>query len=257
MSVPTADMPSPAVELRDLTLAYRRHPAVRHLSGRFAPGSMTAVVGPNGAGKSTLLKGIVGAVPAAGGSVDIRNVRRRDIGYLPQASELDSSFPITVTDLVSLGLWRRVGLFGAVRGSMLDDIARALEAVGLEGLEDRLIGTLSGGQRQRALFARLLLQDARLLLLDEPFTAIDSRTVRDLAGLVRGWHGEGRTVVAVLHDMELVREHFPETLLIARERVAWGRTDEVLTKGNLGAARRLGEGWERPRDVFGQARSAA
>ncbi|WP_182086196.1 ABC transporter ATP-binding protein [Aureimonas sp. ME7] len=242
---------APSVELRDLSLSYRRRPAVSGVTGRFAPGSMTAVVGPNGAGKSTLLKGIMGSVRASGGRIVMEGVRRRDIGYLPQASDLDRAFPITVLDLVSLGLWRRTGPFGRVGRAMSEEIDRALEAVGLSGLEDRLVGTLSGGQLQRALFARLLIQDARLLLLDEPFTAIDARTTRDLIDLVQRWNGEGRTVIAVLHDMELVREYFPETLLMARETVAWSRTPDALSRPNLARAQALGQGLEVSPASFG------
>ncbi|MBB3936042.1 metal ABC transporter ATP-binding protein [Aureimonas phyllosphaerae] len=241
---------APSVELSDLTLAYRRRPAVRGLSGRFAPGSMTAVVGPNGAGKSTLLKGIMGSVRAAGGKVRVDGVRRRDIGYLPQVGDLDRTFPISVLDLVSLGLWRRTGPFGRVGRDLTGEVEAAIAAVGLEGLEDRLIGTMSGGQLQRALFARLLLQNARLLLLDEPFTAIDARTTRDLMDLVKRWNGEGRTVIAVLHDMDLVREYFPETLLLARERVAWSPTGDALAHANLARAQALSEGLDTQADAL-------
>lgn len=238
----------PAVRLDDLTIAYRRHPAVHHVSGSFPASSLTAIVGPNGAGKSTLLKGIMGLLPPAQGKIHLDGIRRRDIAYLPQASELDRSFPVTVADLVALGAWREAGLFRRIHGRALDRVLEAIEAVGLAGFEARTIGTLSGGQLQRALFARVLVQDSRLLLLDEPFTAIDSRTVVDLLAVVRRWHGERRTVIAVLHDMELVREHFPETLLIARELVAWGKTADVLSPERLKAARHLSETWaEDPR----------
>ncbi|RYE85480.1 MAG: ATP-binding cassette domain-containing protein, partial [Hyphomicrobiales bacterium] len=121
--------------------------------------------------------------------------------------------------------------------------------------EHRSIGTLSGGQLQRALFARVLVQDARLLLLDEPFNAIDTRTVLDLMAIVRRWHGEQRTVIAVLHDMDLVREHFPETLLIARELVGWGPTAEILQPDRLKTARQISESWSE--DTGFTARSAA
>ncbi|MET0257532.1 MAG: ABC transporter ATP-binding protein [Methylobacterium sp.] len=239
---------TPAVRLEDLTVAYRRHPAVHHVSGAFAPNSLTAIVGPNGAGKSTLLKAIMGFLPAAEGRIHLDGVRRKDVAYLPQASELDRSFPITVVDLVALGAWRSAGAFGAIRGPALDRVVDAIESVGLRGFENRVIGTLSGGQLQRALFARVLVQDSRLLLLDEPFTAIDTRTTMDLLAVVRRWHGEGRTVIAVLHDMELVREHFPETLLIARELVGWGATTDVLSPERLREARALSETWaEDPR----------
>jgi zinc/manganese transport system ATP-binding protein len=125
-----------------------------------------------------------------------------------------------------------------------DRIAQALAAVGLNGFENRSIGTLSGGQMQRMLFARVLLQDARLIVLDEPFNAIDAKTSADLLVLVRHWHGEGRTVLAALHDMDLVRNHFPETLLLARGPVAWGATAQVLTVENLLEARRMCEAFD-------------
>lgn len=237
---------SASVFLDDLTLAYRRQPAVSQVSGRFAPGSLTAIVGPNGAGKSTLLKGLMGIVPVSGGNIRLDGISRRDVAYLPQTAEIDRSFPIDVMDLVSLGAWRKVGIFGRVAGRHLDRVMDAIRAVGLEGFERRSIGSLSGGQLQRALFARMLVQDAKLLLLDEPFTAIDARTTADLLRIVRSWNAEGRTIIAVLHDIELVREHFPETLLIARELIGWGQTNEVLTKERLREARNLSENWVDP-----------
>ena len=231
-----------AIRLTDLTLGYDRHPAVHHLSGEIASGSLTAIVGPNGAGKSTLLKGIAGALSPLGG--DIALARGRRLAYLPQQAELDRSFPIHVYDLVAMGLWNRAGIFGRIGGGAAAKIEAAIAAVGLAGFERRPIGALSGGQMQRALFARLLLQDADIILLDEPFTAIDARTTADLLALVQRWHGENRTVVAVLHDIETVRRAFPQTLLLARETVAWGETGEVLTAANLLKARRMVEAFD-------------
>jgi zinc/manganese transport system ATP-binding protein len=231
-----------AIRLTDLTLGYDRHPAVHHLSGEIATGSLTAIVGPNGAGKSTLLKGIAGALSPLDG--DIALARGRRLAYLPQQAELDRSFPIHVYDLVAMGLWNRAGIFGGIGGGAAAKIEAAIAAVGLSGFERRPIGALSGGQMQRALFARLLLQDADIILLDEPFTAIDARTTADLLALVQRWHGESRTVVAVLHDIETVRRAFPQTLLLARETVAWGETGEVLTAANLLKARRMVEAFD-------------
>ncbi|PZU90555.1 MAG: ABC transporter [Chelatococcus sp.] len=225
-----------AIRLDDLTLGYDRHPAVHHLTGEIAAGSLTAVVGPNGAGKSTLLKAIAGALVPLSGRVSVSG---RRLAYLPQSADLDRSFPIHVYDLVSMGLWSRAGIFGRIGAGT--KIAEAIAAVGLTGFENRPIGTLSGGQMQRALFARLLLQDADVILLDEPFTAIDARTTADLLALVQRWHGEKRTVLAVLHDIETVRRAFPQTLLLAREAIAWGPTAEVLTPANLLEARRMVE----------------
>ena len=147
-------------------------------------------------------------------------------------------------DFVGTGLWRATGFFGGIGKSARDKITRALAAVGLNGFENRNIGTLSGGQMQRMLFARVLLQDARMIVLDEPFNAIDTKTSADLLALVRRWHAEGRTVMAALHDMDLVRANFPETLLLARGKVAWGATPEVLTVENLTEARRMCEAFD-------------
>jgi len=236
--------PDDLVRLHDLTLGYRRHPAVHHLSGAFRAGSLTAVVGPNGAGKSTLLKAIAGTLRPLSGRVVLTGAQRRDIAFLPQQAEIDRSFPIDVLDTVLLGHWRRVGLFGAVTRRQIEQAGEALAAVGLPGFERRPIGALSAGQFQRVLFARLLVQDARLILLDEPFTAIDARTTADLLDVVRRWHGEERTVVAVLHDIEQVRAHFPDTLLLAREAIAWDRTGDSLTAANLKRARAMAEAWD-------------
>jgi zinc/manganese transport system ATP-binding protein len=233
-----------ALQFRDLTLGYDRHPAVHHLTGTVEQGSLTAVIGPNGAGKSTLFKGVVGALKPLAGSIARNGFAARDIAYLPQAAEIDRSFPINVYDLVAMGLWRTTGAFGGIGRTDHTAIEAAIAAVGLTGFEGRSIGTLSGGQMQRMLFARLLLQDARMIVLDEPFSAIDERTVGDLLRLVRQWHAERRTVLAATHDIELVRTSFPHTLLLAREPVAWGATREVLTAENLDKARRMCEAFD-------------
>jgi zinc/manganese transport system ATP-binding protein len=232
------------LQFRDVTLGYDRHPAVHHLSGEVASGALLAVIGPNGAGKSTLFRGLVGILKPLAGSVSLDGLDARDIAYLPQIADIDRSFPISVFDFVSTGMWRATGLSGGIGKSARDKIEQALSAVGLTGFENRGIGTLSGGQMQRMLFARLLLQDARVIVLDEPFNAIDAKTSADLLELVKRWHAEGRTVLAALHDMELVRAHFPETLLLAREPVAWGATAEVLTAENLLEARRMCEAFD-------------
>jgi len=230
----------PHLAFENLTLGYDRHPAVHHLDGVVEIGSLTAVIGPNGSGKTTLLKGIVGSIRPLGGRI-VRHLEADGIAYLPQLSEIDRTFPASVADLVALGLWSRRGMLARITRSDRAAIDDALAGVGLAGFQNRGIDTLSGGQLQRALFARVLLQDARLILLDEPFNAIDSRTVRDLIAIIHRWHGEERTVLAVLHDLELVREHFPQTLLLARRAVAWGKTQEALCEENLHKARHLNE----------------
>ena len=233
-----------ALQFRNVTLGYDRHPAVHHLDGRVDTGALVAVVGPNGAGKSTLFKGIVGMLKPLAGRIERGELAPQDIAYLPQAAEIDRSFPINVYDLVAMGLWRRTGLFGGIDGKARESIEHAIAAVGLTGFEDRAIATLSGGQMQRMLFARLLLQDASVIVLDEPFNAVDAKTSADLFDLVQRWHGEERTVLTAMHDIDFVRAHFPETLLLAREPVAWGRTSSVLTPENLLMARRMCEAFD-------------
>jgi zinc/manganese transport system ATP-binding protein len=233
---------SACLQFDDLTLGYDNHPAVHHLNGALAHGSLTAVVGPNGSGKSTLLKGIVGVIKPMAGRIEHHAGCR--MAYLPQHSEIDRHFPAQVRDIVALGLWPKRGMLGRLNGEDRQEIGHALAAVGLDGFEERPLDTLSGGQLQRSLFARVLLQNADLILLDEPFNAIDARTLSDLIELVKRWHGEQRTVLVVLHDLELVRNHFPETLLLARQPVAWGKTGEVLMPGNLLRARRFHEAWD-------------
>jgi len=227
------------VALDRLSLGWRGRVAVREVSGAFAPGSFTAIMGPNGAGKSTLMKGILGLVTPLRGSVLLGDGVQEQIAALPQVSELDRSFPVSVYDLVAMGCWRRSGAWKTLTQDEHARIEDALAQVGLSDLRARMIGTLSGGQLQRALFARLMLFDAQLLLLDEPFAAVDQYTIEALMQLLCRWHAEGRTIVVVLHDLELAHKYFPQTLLLARQVVAWGATADVLTPDNLHMARHL------------------
>ena len=241
--------PKPAIVFRDLTLGYDRHPAVHHITGEVERGALVAIVGPNGAGKSTLLKGIIGELKPLGGGLTRDGLNKSDIAYLPQQIEIDRSFPISVFDCVAMGLWREIGAWRGLDASSDDKVTRALATVGLVDLAARPVGALSGGQFQRVLFARLLLQDASLILLDEPFRAVDTKTIADLIALILRWHAEGRTVLAALHDIEQVRAHFPEALLIAREVVAWGETRKVLTQANLAKSRQLVEAFDEHADI--------
>ena len=232
------------IRLENLTLSHSRHPAVHHLSGSFEPGSMTAVVGPNGAGKSSLLAGLMGRLRPSTGSIHMPAGLAGQIAYLPQQAEIDRSFPVRVFDVVMLGHWSRLGAWRGASPQHTQQALDALAAVGLAGFGNRSIADLSAGQFQRVLFARVLLQDAPVILLDEPFNAIDARTTADLLALLKRWHVEARTVVAVLHDLDQVRSHFPRTLLLAREGIAWGRTADTLKPENLLRARRMAEAWD-------------
>ncbi|KAF1019456.1 MAG: Iron(3+)-hydroxamate import ATP-binding protein FhuC [Paracidovorax wautersii] len=240
------DLPAaalPLLSLEDLAIGHRRSDCVqRGLSGQFDAGSLTAIVGANGSGKSTLLKTLVGQLPALEGQVHCR-VARADIGYLPQLDEIDRRFPMTVCDFVALGHWRRASWWRSLRRAPWQALTLdAIHAVGLRGLEGRWIDELSGGQFQRVRFARLLVEQAPLVLLDEPFSGIDSQTVDDLLCLIHQWHQQGTTVIAVLHDMTLVRRHFPRTLALAPPPgvAVWGATDQVLDRPLHGLKRAHG-----------------
>lgn len=228
--------------IENLTLGYERHPAVHHLSLRIAPGSLVAVTGPNGAGKSTLLKCLAGLMKPLEGRIECP--AQKAVAYMPQTSQIDRSFPINVFDMVAMGLWREIGALGRMNSSQRQRCQEALATVGLSEFGHRTIDTLSGGQLQRALFARLMLQDASLLLLDEPFAAVDERTTAELVDVMHRWQREGRTVIAVLHDLDLVRRHFEQVLLLARELVAWGRPEQALVPQQLARARSMHEAFD-------------
>lgn len=238
------------LELCDLSAGYDRHPAVHHLSARFAPGSLTAIIGPNGGGKSTLLKAIMGMQPLMSGHILWpAGYAPQDCAYLPQQSEIDRDFPLRVLDLVNFGHWRRLGNWQKLDGALTAQSQAALVRVGLAAFADRPIASLSVGQFQRALFARLIVQDARVILLDEPFAPIDSRTVTDLLPLLQQWRDEGRTVLLVMHDLGMAEAYCPEALLLARELVAAGPVRQVLQPEHLQRAKLLAESWQNDADL--------
>jgi zinc/manganese transport system ATP-binding protein len=233
----------PTIRVFDLSAGYDRHPAVVGLSGQFEAASLTAVVGPNGSGKSTLLKALAGHCRPMAGGVDLAGLKPADIAYLPQAHGLDLKFPLTLIDLIGFGLIGRRGLFGGYARPDRERLHALMAQVGLAGLERRPIGSVSGGQLQRALFARVMAQDAKLVLLDEPFNGVDARAAEDLAQMMAAWPGQGRTVIAVLHDLDLVRRLCPRSLVMARQAVAWGPTEQAVAPEQLTRARKLAESW--------------
>ena len=234
-----SDLTTMDVQINNLTVSFNNHPAVHHLTASIAQGEWLAIVGPNGGGKSTLLNTLAGVITAYEGSIE--GLQPDNIAYLPQQAKLDTSFPITVSELVATGLWYELGFLNAVSEKQSKRCERALAAVGLQGFENRAINSLSGGQLQRSLFARVLLQDHPIILLDEPFNAIDSKTLADLTIVIKGWHRNNRTVLMVTHDLGYVREHCPKSLLLARECIDYGKTSDVLTEDNLRLARQHSE----------------
>ncbi len=178
------------------------------LSAKFESGSLTALVGPNGSGKTTLLRAIAGLHPLAHGTIDRGGLTP---ALLAQGSHLDRSFPITCHDVVALAATKG-SPFRSISKARLAATQAALDRVGLAPMQHRPIQALSAGQFQRVLFARTIVQDASLILLDEPFTAVDADTTNILMSVIQDWHVQRRTVIAVLHDMDMVRRHFPQTL---------------------------------------------
>ena len=231
------------IKLNNLSAGYDRHPVVHHVSGIFAAASMTAVVGPNGGGKSTLLKTLAGFVPLMTGGIDFCGIKPSEIAYLPQQFEIDRTFPLSVIDVVLLGHWPRLGAFKFRHKHHKAEALQALAQVDMAAFADRPIISLSTGQWQRVLFARLSLQRARLILLDEPFAAIDGRTTHDLVHMLEQWCKAGSTIICVMHDYNLVRDHFPQSLSSARELIAWGSTSTAMCDANLASASALASAW--------------
>lgn len=233
------------IQLQNVTVSYERHPAVHHVSGTINEGQLIALVGPNGGGKSTFLKAIMGLLPLETGSIK-STIHKKDFAYLSQLPDIDRTFPITVLETVTLGHCTHRGLFKRFTDTDIADAKNALHQVEMDGFENRPLSTLSVGQLQRVLFARTIVQNARVILLDEPFAAIDQRTVAALMKLLLQWQSEGRTILCVLHDLNLAQTHFPDSILLARELIGWGATSDVLTPHNLEHARTHAESWFDP-----------
>lgn len=218
----------PTISFHQLTLAYDKQPVIQNLELKLPQGVLLAVIGANGTGKSTLLKAVMGELKPVSGSIHLQGLTRRDIAYLPQQTALEPDFPINVQDCVAMGLWRQLGAFGKISALQKDQINDALATVGLSQLAQRPLSRLSVGQRQRVLFARLLLQDAPVILLDEPFNAVDEKTIQDLMQLVEQWHRQGCSVLAVLHDWQLGRRYFPETLWLTEGQARYGASTTLI-----------------------------
>lgn len=208
------------IRLNQLRVGYQGRSVTPLLEGEFQRGSMTALIGANGTGKSTLLKTIAGLLRPVSGTVSLAQPRV-PLAWLPQQAEIEKTFPITVFDLVAMGCWQQCGWFGSVNRLLRQSIMAALSKVGMLDFATALPGTLSGGELQRVLFARLLVQNAGLLLLDEPFAAIDSQTTELLMQLLQERHRAGCTVIVVLHDMATVEKFFPQTLRLGSSDAEW------------------------------------
>jgi zinc/manganese transport system ATP-binding protein len=243
------------VRIEKLAVHYQTHLAIEGITGAFKKGSLTAIVGPNGGGKSTLLKAIMGLVPSSHGHISLSETLTTTLAYLAQQSEIDRTFPLTVQDVVASGHCQHEGFFKRFDKNLQEKVDQILTEVGLQDCLNRSLHTLSGGQFQRVLFARIALQDSDCILLDEPFTAVDSYTIQDLIKIIVGWHTQGKTLLVVNHDLDLIQEHFPEALLIARHVLAWGPTATVLTAANLKQAQTIARDLEKERPSAGRNRA--
>ena len=216
-----------------LTLGYGDVPIVRGVSFALARGDVFAVVGHNGSGKSTLIKTLLGTLPPLAGSVEWAEGKPETIAYLGQRTEFDNRFPIRVRDLAAMGAWSGLGLAGRIDAACKARVQTALERTGTAEIADMALYKLSAGQLQRALFARTMVQNASLILLDEPFTAVDQSTEAALLKLIDEWAAEGRTVVLVLHDLSAVLQHCTAALLLGEGGALFGLPQETLTPDNL------------------------
>ncbi len=228
---------SAGLEFHDVTVAYGRRPVLWNIDLTVPGACLFGIVGPNGAGKSTLLKAALGLVPLAGGEVRIlgtplEQVRGR-VGYVPQRESVDWDFPVSVTDVVLMGTYARLGWLRRPGPRERSLAAECLDRVGLADVADRQIGRLSGGQQQRVFLARALAQQADVYFLDEPMAGVDARSQERIFRVLSGLRAEGRLVVIVHHDLRSAAEWFDAVALIDMRLVATGPVAEVLTPENL------------------------
>ena len=227
----------PAIEVRDLTVAYRDKPVLWDVDLQVPAGVLMAIVGPNGAGKTTFIKAVLGLVEPAAGSVLILGepykANRSRVAYVPQRGSVDWDFPTNVLDVVLMGLYGRIGWFRRPGASHREAALKALAQVGMESFADRQISQLSGGQQQRVFLARALVQDADIYFMDEPFQGVDATTERAIVDLLRDLRARGKTVVVVHHDLQTVPEYFDEVLLLNVRRIAAGPVGDVFTEDTL------------------------
>ncbi|MEM7561868.1 MAG: ABC transporter ATP-binding protein [Pseudomonadota bacterium] len=217
----------------ELALGYHDTAIVRELSFELVPGTVLAVVGHNGSGKSTLIKTLLGNLAPLSGRLDWASGKPPSMAYLGQRTEFDNQFPLRVRDLAGMGAWSGLGLLNRIDTECRRRIDEAMERTGIAAIADMPIHHLSAGQLQRALFARSIVQDARLILLDEPFTAVDQTTEAELLGLIDDWADEGRSVIIVLHNLSAVLQHCNTALLLGNGEARFGTASETLTPENL------------------------
>ena len=228
------------LSLENVTVAYRGRTALDGVTMAVPHGGQVAVVGPNGAGKSTLFKALVGLLPLRGGRIELRDrdpeARAEPIAYVPQREEIDWSFPVTVSDVVMMGRYGRLGWLHRPQATDRELVAGCLDELGIADLARRPVGDLSGGQQQRVFLARALAQEPHVLLLDEPFTGVDVSGKEALLDLLERLRRRGITVLVSTHDMQTAQQRFELVALLNGRLIAYGPPRDVFTPGHIGTA---------------------
>jgi manganese/zinc/iron transport system ATP- binding protein len=228
---------TPAIEINDLTVAYRDTPVLWDVDLTIPQGTLAAIIGPNGAGKSTLMKSILNLMPIAAGTILIHGkpytAQRRLVGYVPQRSSVDWDFPTDALDVVMMGLYRKLGWLRRPGKRERDTALQCLEKVGMAEFALRQISQLSGGQQQRVFLARALAQDAQVYFMDEPFAGVDATTERAIVTLLQELRDAGKTVVVVHHDLESAPRYFDWVALLNVRMIASGPFATTFTPAHL------------------------
>ncbi|WEV53972.1 metal ABC transporter ATP-binding protein [Leuconostocaceae bacterium ESL0723] len=228
------------IQVRDMTVAYDGQPVFTNLSIQFAPGRITGIIGPNGAGKSTLIKGILGLIDRQSGVVTLNgspiSKQLKQVAYVEQRADLDLTFPINVFDTVLTGTYPNLGLFKVPGKPEKQAAMAALADVKLSEFAQRQIGELSGGQLQRVFIARAIVQNADVIILDEPFVGIDMKSEAEIVAILKQWQSQGKTVIVINHDLNKVTAYFDDLAVIDHGLVAFGKTEDVFTKENVATA---------------------
>jgi manganese/zinc/iron transport system ATP- binding protein len=230
-------MSANAITVNELTVAYDGVTAIKDVYFAVRAEELTAIVGPNGAGKSTLIKALLGLIPTRTGTISCFGTSpkqyRKDISYVPQRAQIDWEFPANVFDVVAMGLYGELGLLRRFSSAHKDRVHSALTDVDMADFATRQISQLSGGQQQRVFLARSIVQDSELILLDEPFGGIDAKSEVVIVDILRRQTQNGKSIVAVHHDLSTVKDYFDDVILLNKTVTAFGPVDDVFTKSNV------------------------
>ena len=217
----------PILTVSSLTVIYNREPAIQNITFEVCAGERVAVIGPNGAGKSTLIKTVMGLLQPQAGTVRVAGDARSDLGYVPQNEVVDWDFPVTVREVVLMGRTRHIGWLRRADRDQWAAVDSALARVGLSDFAERQIGELSGGQKRRAFIARALAQEAKILLLDEPFSGVDASAQASLMDVLDSLNHDGMTIILCTHDLGLAFSRFDKVMALHRDLIAYGTPHDV------------------------------